>query len=326
MRNFILSLLLAVFCTVLPANPQESRLSAPRLAVVFDAAGNALRPLWGIPGAATAGVAGDPGFPVTRIAMAPNQSFAVAASAADGLVRLLRFEAGQISASVLPGFDAADRIAISASGTAAAVYSQAGGTIAVVTGLPDRPGEVRKFGAPDSAALSGLAVSDDGAVVMAGTGDGSAWRIAREGASSKLALPPSVTALSFRARSHDAVVLTGEGLFLLRKMGTDVNFQLLNPAEISFGIAKDAKISDDGGRAYILTSDGSLHVLDIVTGSVRTTNCHCTPGALHATALPSIFRVTETSDPVLLLFDASADEPRIWFIPRPAEASLESTR
>src|SRR5260370_5391659 len=85
----------AFFCTTLAAVAQSS-LSGPSLGVIYDAAAQAIRPVWGIPGASTTGKRIDTGFAITAPALSPAQDYSLARHA-DGLLKLVNFTPTWIS-------------------------------------------------------------------------------------------------------------------------------------------------------------------------------------------------------------------------------------
>src|SRR5579864_671775 len=56
----------------------QSTLTGPTLGLFFDPKAHAIRPIWGIPGSATAGQPVDVGFPLVAGMMSPAQDYALA--------------------------------------------------------------------------------------------------------------------------------------------------------------------------------------------------------------------------------------------------------
>ena len=64
-----------------------------------------------------------------------------------------------------------------------------------------------------------------------------------------------------------------------------------------------------------LTHEAFSPSVDLLTGSVVTATCQCLPTGLFPMRSDALFRITEISDRPVMLFDASAPRPRVWFVP-----------
>src|SRR5581483_4409199 len=136
---------------------------------VFDGTARALRPILGLPGASLLGNPVGFGFDATAAFIAPRQDAAFAVSS-DGSFHLFRLDAGNVTEQSFNGIGSTpDRVVFSPSGTAAALY--AGGSIAVVKGLPASPVIAGGVDLSPGTNLDSLAVSDDGAVLLVSAGN-----------------------------------------------------------------------------------------------------------------------------------------------------------
>lgn len=113
----------------------QSALATPILGFAYDASRMAIRPVRGFPGAAILGDPIDAGFDVALAAISPRQDYALAVSAGDGRVYVLRFPNGQPSVAALDNAMASPtQIVFSPSGTAALLYDQTSGRLQTVVG------------------------------------------------------------------------------------------------------------------------------------------------------------------------------------------------
>src|SRR4051794_11552075 len=147
---------------------QAGTLQGPSSGFVFEQATQTLRRIQGIPGAALIGPGVEFGFPVQAAAVSPRLDSAIVLSA-DGMPHLFRLDGDSPVETAVAGLAAAERIAFSPSGTAAALYTN--GSVQVIRGLPDSvtvAGTVTLHGqdTQHKAAPANLAVSDDGAYLL----------------------------------------------------------------------------------------------------------------------------------------------------------------
>ena len=121
------------------ASPSTS-FNMPILGYVFDSSKGALRPLFGIPGSASLGKALDLKIKLSRAWISPGQDYALAESSdpdSRGLL-LVRLENGLNSIEAIPGIpQGADLVALSPTGSAAALYFREGKKVALLENLPN---------------------------------------------------------------------------------------------------------------------------------------------------------------------------------------------
>ena len=285
------------------AAAQQGTVAGPSSGVVFDRTAGALRPVLGVPGAATLGEGMALAYGVNWIAVAPRFDSAVAA-AQDGSLHFLRLTSGGISERTVAGISSVPREALfSPSGTAAAL--EWSGEAQIVTGLPDAPaltGAPTRLGARGTRAA---ALSDDGAVLL--VTDGNTVQIAGSGtevAAGSLA--------AFAPGSHDAAIANGTGLSLVRDVTGAAQSIVLaaegvtNPVAVAF--------SADGANVFVA---GAAGVTEWPTGSGFSVfvSCPCQPATL--AAMGALFRLNEPGQGPLWLFDPTGQTPRTVFVPAP---------
>src|ERR1700736_294629 len=149
--------------------PGQSTLSGPSLGFVFDSDAKGIRPILGIPGAASLGKPLDLGIAVIKAAISPQEDYMLAFSS-DSSLLLVRSNNGVISTDTNANIAGVpDLIAISPSGQSAVLFYRQMANVQVLTGLPKSlaaPQTIDISGLPNS--LDTLAVTDDGQFVLAG--------------------------------------------------------------------------------------------------------------------------------------------------------------
>jgi DNA-binding beta-propeller fold protein YncE len=326
--SFILFLL-----SLLPASAQGmASIAGPSLGFAYDSSLSAIRPIRGIPGAAILGDPIDSGFTVAAAAISPQQDFALALSADDHQVRLIRFENGRHAAvSINNAMVSPDRMIFSPSGNAAVFYQQSSGRLQILTGLPKAPTAQDLGTAAFNGSQAGLAVSDDGTLVLLAPGGQDSdpvWLLGADGSSLQLPLPGSSVAVSFRRDSHDVLALTRAGdLFLARNVDSNSDFSRVHAGDGQTSGPVAVQFSPDGARAYTANATGTLAAFDLATGSASMISCQCSPTGLQPLSSGVLFRLNEASRPPLLLLDGSGAAPRVWFVPlAQTSADLQRSR
>lgn len=209
MKNFCVIALAALFGSVPAA--ASSGIGGPLTGFVFDARLGAIRPINGMPGAS---VMGSPVLlPMTaaQAAISSKLDFALAVSADDRLLYLVRGLSGPNPASTaVPGaLVGAQKLELNEPGTAAVLYDSVTGKLQVVSGLPDNP----SAGPPLDAAAGGselavMALSADGTRIAAGfSGDpGGIYEFFADGSAPRLlAQAHAVGAIAFSAGGRNVL-------------------------------------------------------------------------------------------------------------------------
>src|SRR5215469_1203382 len=207
-------LLFATFAGLAVA--QTGTFTGPVAGYVFDSGAHALRPVLGIPGAATIGAPIDAGYSFTAAYVAPQQdSFFGIAS--DGSTHWFTIAAGAVTEKGIDGvMQAPERVVFSPSGTAAALY--ANGQAQIVTGLHGTPAAGGSLSFGSAGARHGrriapaMAVSDDGSYLLAALNgiqlasqDGVVRPVMQTGADAVMAFAPGGHDVAIAARGTGAV-------------------------------------------------------------------------------------------------------------------------
>jgi hypothetical protein len=296
---------------------QGSSVGVPVLGFAFDSSRGAIRPVRGIPGAAMLGDPLDPGFPLASAVIAPQQNFALAFSTGEQ-PRIVSWSDGKLSTlSLADTMAAPDRMIFSPSGTAAILLSsQSPARLQILTGLP-RPSAVEEINIRMlTRPLGSAAVSDDGKlVILADGGQNPAWLF--NSARSQVMLPLSGpgAVFAFRRDSHDAAAMASTGdVYVLQNLDDAPALRNISPGGDQTAGAVGLWFSADGTQVYAASSGGNIAAVDFTTGATQSVACQCVPTGIQPLR-PGIFRLTDISNRPVLVFDASAPAPRVWFVP-----------
>lgn len=320
--------LLSTLLIAVPSFAQSGSVATPIVGYAFDTTASTIRPIQGVPGAALLGDPFDTGFPIAMAAISPRQNFALAVAADGSGLRAVPLGAG-VDAGALPetSLPTPDLIRFSSSGSAALLF-QTPGRLQALSGLPAH-GTVREI---DLSMLSALptatAVSDDGELVVI-AGSGAVWVVNTKGVFAQLALPGSTAALAFRAGSHDLMAVSMDGeVHLVRRPGTNPEYRLIYAAGEQTAAPIGAQFSAGGSHAYVANESGNITAIDMETGAMNSISCHCHASSLDPLNSRNLFRLTSPGQTaagksVLMLFDGSSSDARVWFVP-PGDNSREA--
>jgi hypothetical protein len=306
MRIFILP---TFFCGILSA-----QLGGPLIGYVPDSTG--IRPMYGLPAAGFVARALPAGRDFARIAISPSQSFAIVTTADTGAVMVFQPSSGL---SPIAGAAASpDLIALSPSGSSAALWFPALNRIEAITGLPSAPSIATIDASFLNASPVALAISDDGQWT-AGLFSNGVYAFGTNSAVIPLQTDPGVVALAFAHGNHNlalatatrATLITGVGGAMTPSVLNDYSAQPLSPRAIA--------LSSDNSLAIVADSTGNILQIAVVSSTANLIDCHCSPEGLYGLG-GALFRLNGTSAPgrsgratELKLFDASAGA--VWIVP-----------
>jgi WD40 repeat protein len=283
-------------------------IAAPVLGYVGDTSSSTLRMIEGIPGASILGRKLDLGPEIILAAVSPDQTYIWGIAAQGGVPSLLAIGAHGLESRAVEGIASpVDRIAISPSGTAAALYSDADGTLRILTGLPGNPVVAREISA---AVLDRMAVSDDGALIVLVSKESPDPALLSSTSSGAVAIPVSgpVSALAFRPQSHDALIATAGRITLVRAVDSEPTYAAF---EDSPDPAVAVQFSIDGRRIFAAYADGKIRTRDLATGESFATVCPCLPTGLQPLS-NSVFRLNQVEPGPVFLFDGLKN--RVLFV------------
>ncbi len=298
-------------CIPLAGFAQAAGITPPTLGYLFDSSSKSLRPLSGIPGAASleSGLAVSSKLELASIS--PNRKFALATIKDGEHALLIRWIGNDATSSELDGAPAiADQIAFSASGDTAAIWTRETHTIQVWKALPDQPSLYKEI---DAADLSALAVSDDGdvvavandaALVLAGSG-----RTLAAGKFSSLSFLPGTHDLAAADQSLDQISL-------IRRVDSDPESAQLATGQDGVSQPIALAFSADARKLIVANLRGqSVLSIDLESRAITVTPCDCQADGLYRAQGNAVFRLNSGSQDLIALFDGDAPEPRVLNIP-----------
>jgi hypothetical protein len=317
-QKWLLQIVPAVLLASVAAAQTGTALSGPTMGLVFDASQSALRPIRGIPGAATLGDAVNLGFPLASATVSPRQDFALALRTDDSSVVLVR--AGGASAAVSGARPSPTLTVFSPAGTTAALYDSGAGRVQVLTGLPDAAAVQSDV---DISALAGpvaaLAADDAGSTLFLAAGAAetvSLYRIAMDGTSQFLASFRSVAALRLSVDGREALVADSAAgaVYAIRDLRGAGRMETIASGRDGVG-TPIAVESDSAGRIFVADQAGNVTILNRGRGPAMSLPCGCTPTGLFRLSGTATFRLTDPSDGPMWVLDASGADARIVAVP-----------
>ena len=293
-------------CWLGAATAALAQVGAPQLGWVPD--GTRIRPVYGIPAAATVGapIPADQDF--SQIAASPAGDYVLVSVADGGRVSIYTPEHGLIPLAGVGG--APDVVVLSPRGSSAALWFSSVNQAQVVTGLPDAPA-IRQVDASFLGSAPGaLAVSDDGAWFSGAWSQG-VYAFGPNGEVDPLPVE-NIAALAFFQGTHDLAAAGASGLYRVTGIGGfAVVTSLLTSDDSSLQPVAVAAVS--GNRTLLLADrSGLVTAVDIGSGIATSSGCGCQVDGLFGMG-PSSFRLTGLQDGAIKLFDTALGE--ILFAP-----------
>jgi hypothetical protein len=284
------------------AQTQSSGIGVPVLGYVHDAGISAVRPLYGIPGASLLGNPYDLPWPVTAMAAAPGHALVLAG---DGSGAWLVRDGAAVAISGLPAQPT--DLALSPSGSAAVFRNREWNRIDIVTGLPDQPRLSRSLDAHTVSLEGLLAISDDGALLLAASSDGlllcdEAGGIEKIGSGAR--------AIAFRPASHEfVIVFDGDRVVWRDRQGSYL--RQWGPDEGIATVAA-AHFQSDGGVLWIAGLDGRL-LATSRAGESQHGICDCRPDRIQPLAGGAVALTGISPQPLLIATSRSG--LKVLFVP-----------
>ncbi len=291
--------------------------SGPVMGFVLEGSAG-VRPLRGLPGAATMGPSLLRAAGYTQVVFAQPRAYALAVTRMGGQVVLLRNLMQQSLASALGIPEGVARIATSPSGDAAAFYYADSRRVQVVNGLPDSPNSVWNDEAPElPGGLTALAVSDNGAAVLA-AGSGQVVLLTPDVGVRYLYTAAGSPSMAFLMNSQDAVIADGalNRVMLVRDPKGEVQISLAGDAAQHVSRPIAVSVSTDNRRIFVANAEpAGVAVLSLAGEDAVAMPCDCTPTGLERLADSSTFRLNNTGAGPIWLVDGASSPPRLVFVP-----------
>jgi hypothetical protein len=312
---------------------QSALVARPTLTFVLDSS-HQLRPMVGIPGAASIGAPVTLGFDVTQALISPDSGYILAATSQSSWPLLVQVRGNSMSVQPADYFisqirqsggrnDAAvDSFALSSSGSAAAFLNQAASKLYIFTNLSQSPALQQTIDTRGLAPATALGLSDDGKSVLwaTSTGDSGVLFLLKPGRSpqfiSAMRHPVSIV---FLHNSSTALIADDVDNAIYQWNGR----QLLTFAGVNDGVSQPVGIaaSNDNQRVFVGNAQSGTVTTITSSGSSfsQSQPCNCQLTGLFPTSADSVFRLTDFTGGSILLFDASGASPRTVFVPMGAE-------
>ena len=317
-----MSRLLVLFAAGVVALNAQTPVGGPALGFIFDAPGQALRPVLGIPGAA---VFGDPLPSPSAVSSAAVSLKYNVAVVNDGAWKALALSpSGVTSTVVLPGGLAASaRVAVSETGTSAAFYDSVNRVLTVVTGIASSSmaaNPVNLDSLPGS--ITAFAAADDGSLLLSssvpGGGDALFW-IGRDGSTRQLATLQKTASILLWNSGASALAAdrAANRIWGIQNPGSNAAITLLASDADGVSSPAGAALSPDAKQLWIANA-GNRTVLGIDLGTRAVVSLDC--GFDLTTLLPMAdgvsFRLNHLrKGPVWILDTGSGSGARVVFIP-----------
>ena len=299
-------------------------ISSPILGYVFDPAHGGLRPIKGILGASTLGEVLPLRRKLSHAQVSAQQEYALVVTVDTQEAQLLPLNLRSEDYLLRPiagTKSGISRIALSPTGSSAALFYSERRSVQVITGLPTAPladEEIDISSVPGS--LTAMAISDDTSAILLGVSDqtlGAVYSLRRGGEVQWITSVDDVSAISFMSRTHDALIAdrqANEVLLISDVLGAIKKTVLVGQSEGLLGpIAVES--SEDNQRVFIADSgSNSIYSLELASGTVTHFSSRRPLAGLFRLRGKSIFRVTELTGQPILLFDGGA-ELRAFFVP-----------
>lgn len=310
--SLITSYFAVSLCLPMTGFAQSANWAPPLLGYIFDAVGKSIRPLSGIPGAASLESALAVPSKLEHASISPNRKFALAETKDSNHLLLVTWTGTTAFLSELEGApSSAEQIAFAASGSTAAIWNHDSGKIQVWKGLPDQPSLYREIEATE---LTALGVSDDGDAVAAASAD---IGLILAGSGKTLAAG-NFSGLAFLPGTHDlaAAEQSIDQILLIRRVDSDADTVQLasNQDGVSQPIA--VAFSSDSRKLLVANLRGqSVLSIDMESRAVIVTPCDCEAEGLYREQGNAVFRLTNGSQDMIALFDGDSEAPRVLLIP-----------
>ena len=305
----------------------SGQLTGPHLGVLFDPSLRQFQQIYGIPGSATLGSPMDLGVSVSRALVSPDGDHALVELREGHEIGLIRFRDGRASTTLLanaPG--APDLMALSPSGSAGALLYVTTGRIVVLSNLGMAHAQAREVAFPFGLARPGLlAVSDDGAALLAVVSDGDENSLYTAAGDDLRLLGRfgRITSATFVAGTRRALVADALVNRIYRINAADAGAQLTPLADERQGISGPVAVAASGDATRVIVVNAApqgIVVLDEGRGDWSVVPCNCVPTRLQTLRGGESFLLTADPATPMWLLNTEASSPRTLFVPAYREA------
>lgn len=206
---------LGIGCAYAQGSAVPNLVSAPVVGLLSNPDRTEVRALLGVPGAATLSDPIPLPLSVANVYLAPGQRWAIVKNTLGEALGVMSFtgaKAGSVS-PIAGAMAAPDSVSFSPTGTAAALMSATTGTLQILTGLGSTPQLGMTFQVSDlmRAGLPAAAVSDDGSLAVALTGDGSVYLLSGTNPRQLIFRAGSAAGMAFFPNRASVAIVDGSG-------------------------------------------------------------------------------------------------------------------
>lgn len=321
----ILTGMLLMPCVCAAQGTSGYALNGPSLGLMVEPASAAIRPILGVPGAATLGARLSPGFALDRAVVAPGGDFALALAKNDFRLAAIRAGGGAPQWLAPATGEAPDLIAFSPRGGAAALYYRTSGHLVLLSGLRTQAPQVLTVD-PSSipAAPTHVAVSEDAASLLLALPEGDAAALyflpaagAASGFARRLGTFQSVSELRFAGTSSDALLADGtaNAVYLIQDVPGAAQIGALGSDRD--GLSQPEAMDALDARRVLVVNAGNRNLTMLFRDGTPAASiqCGCTPAVLERLSGNSVYRLTAPSKEPMWLFDGGGAEARILAVP-----------
>jgi hypothetical protein len=301
-------------------------ISGPVSGFVVDARSSVIRPILGIPGAATLGPAINLPVAVETAAFA-GRAFAIAANTDGDLFLVQQLAAVTPDSKPIDGVQGpVSRMALNAAQTAAVAYSRDRRSLQLITGLPTNPQISQPI---DVSALEGevtaLALGNDAVSVLAGTttvDSGFVYLVHAPGSlpdgARLLARLQSAAAIALVHNGKDAFIADRAANSIIYLRDLEGSADVIPWADASTGVATPTGLCSLGGDQLLVANaalDGtSVSVIDATSSLVRQIPLSANPTRCDSLDGAGTLVLNDPGDSPLLLVDTT-ETLRVAFVP-----------
>ncbi len=292
--------------------------SGASLGLQWSPVDQTLRPIVGVPGSSWLGAS------VVTAGVYASASYSAASGAAlltDSHGNLSLILSGSQSPQVLAqGAPANAHIVFSPDGQRAAVFAPNSGSAMLVTGLPGQPG-VSNY--TSTSAIAALAISDDGALLIASPGSAGVaiTEVSSTGAQATVATLAGFGGMTFLPGSDDFLLADSVQNTLVRIHNGTAQTLATHADGLNQPLA--VATSADGQWAVTANSADGVLVRVNLSGAAAPAKalCACSPSELTPLAGNADFELTEPGKSASWMIDAARNTPSVFFIP-PTQSSM----
>ena len=286
---------------------------------LFDAHSHTIRPLHGIPGAATLGDSLQLNISISTAAISSRSDYALAVDRDhNNLIQIQRLRDLRSVRVLQAGTRKIERIVLSPEGTAALLYRQYPNTVQLISGLQGSPQILPEWSLDAlNAEPVTLAVSDDGQYALAAAGS-SVFLLETGGSARPMFHGNRISDVTFLNQKDDALVAdAGDNkVFFISKASSVAAAVVLRDQSSGIAAPVAVRASRDGLRVFVLNSKpAGVVAFEPKTGIAKVFPCAASLTGLDTLNGNALFRLNELTHGPLWVFNGDAYNAGVFFVP-----------